>query len=455
MLPIAARRVLLAVTAVAMSACGEPSRPSAEAPSPLEPSLARIPTGCQTNDLASVARSYFSSPEQQTVTETLRAMENECAGADGNAVVSGGWTVLSTIEAVLGAGTGGSATDGAALANGVMKYMCRAQAELCTPIPAPVSADALGPQGIFAVRSADAAPIVAHGAVPFTDFGGSSNNALWGLETSTSWASATQVPMILFYGTPDVTTSIPVTDLSFGDLAFAMHTFPDVPGFRDGELHVAVCYQDPVELPTPGLADRLQREGTLLQAYTPACGTWWAGMTQVAGLDRVFTNLLHLVGRAVLPKSLFAAGGPPSTGGTPIEFSHFAPVAANPNGSLAFVTPPQDGTAGEALDPIRVEALSGSGTPIELVTIRLYVAGNQGEPAGATFCDLASTGGQACGDTATTREALSGYGTLAEFDQATLYKAGGYTICAQALDSSGSADFTFQEVCAPMIHIKN
>jgi hypothetical protein len=455
MLPVAARRVLLVATAVVLSACGEPSRPSSGTPSPLEPSLARIPSQCNTGDLASAARSYFSSPEQQTVADTLRAMEDECAGNNIAGVVAGGWTVLSTIEAVLGGGTGGTATDGATLANGVMAFMCGVQGGLCTPMPAPVSADALGPQGIFAVRNADATPIVAHGAVPFTDFGGNSNNALWGLETSTSWASATRVPMILFYGTPDAATSIPVKDLSFGDLGFAMHTFPDVPGFRDGELHVGVCYQEPVELPIPGLADRLQREGTLLQSYTPGCGAWWAGMTQVAGLDRAFSNLLHLVGRAVLPQPLFAATRPPSTGGTPIEFSHFAPVAANPSGSLVFVVPPQDGAAGQPLSPIKVQALSGAGTPIELVEIQLYVAGNQGEPAGATFCDPEGTGNQSCEDTAYTIEALSGYGTLAEFDQATLYKAGGYTICAKALDSSGSTDFTFQGVCAPMIHIKN
>jgi len=382
-------------------------------------------------------------------------MQDACAGGDDAGVVSGGWAVLSTIEAVLGTETGGAASDGADLANGVITYMCAAEQGLCAPPPASVSADALGPQGIFAVRSADATPIVAHGAVAFADFGGNSNSALWGLETSTNWASATRVPMILFYGTPDVATSIPVKERSFGDLAFAMHTFPDVPGFRDGELHVGVCYQEPVELPTPDLADRLQREGTLLQGYTPGCNSWWGGVTQVAELDHAFTDLLHLVGHALLPRSLYAAVRPPSTGGTPIEFSHFAPVAANPSGSLAFVVPPQDGKAGRPLRPIQVQALSGAGTPIELVEIQLYVAGNEGAPAGATFCDPLSTDGQSCNDTAYTIEALSGYGTAAEFKGATLWKAGGYTICARAVPSPGGNGFSFQEACAPMIHIKN
>lgn len=458
MQPSAARCALMVATVVVLAACGEPSHPSARAISPLEPSFAKVPNACQTGDLASLARSYFSSPEQQTATETLRSMQDACTASDTDGVVAGGWAVLSTIETVVGAGTGGTAMDGAALANGVMMYMCEAvPSGLCTPKPATVTSEALGPQGIFAVRSADDITIVAHGAVPFTDFGGSpgsnDNSALWGLETSTTWAHATQVPTILFYGTPDIVTSLPVQELSFGDLAFVMHTFPDVPGFKDEELHVGVCYKNPVDLPAPGLADRLQREGTLLEAYEPGCDTWWGTTTQTAGLDRALNGLFHFVGRTLLPKSLFAATRPPSTGGTPIEFSHFAPVAANPSGSLVFVTPPQDGTAGQPLNPIRVQALSGAGTPVELVKIQLYVEGNQGEPAGATFCN--PDGSDPDCATELTREALSGYGTAAEFDNASLWKAGGYTICAQAISTSGSVDFSFQGTCATMIHIKN
>ena len=90
---------------------------------------------------------------------------------------------------------------------------------------------------------------------------------------------------------------------------------------------------------------------------------------------------------------------------------------------------------------------------MERVEIQLYVLGNEGEPAGATFCD--PTGSDLSCAQALTKEALSGYGTSAEIDGATLWKAGGYTVCAKALPGGGAAGFTFQEVCAPMIHIKN
>jgi len=140
MLPNATRRVLMVTAAIAMSACGEPSRPSTQATAPLEPSLARVSDTCRTGDLASLARSYFSPPEQQTMTDTLRSMQDACAGGDDAGVVSGGWAVLSTIEAVLGTETGGAASDGADLANGVITYMCAAEQGLCAPPPASVSA---------------------------------------------------------------------------------------------------------------------------------------------------------------------------------------------------------------------------------------------------------------------------------------------------------------------------
>lgn len=457
------KTLLFAAAAFGLAACGE----NADSPDGsrfiLEPSLAPIPSECSTSTLASLARSYFSNPEQQEAQGVLGDMATDCADGDKPAAVVGGWTVLTLIETAIAADNGGDPADGAGLANALIAYMCGLEASLCTPPPDPVTAAALGSQGIFAVREGGSEDVVAHGPVDFTDFDGKANHALWGLETSSDWSTATTAPTILFYGAPISASGLPLDELSFGDLGFELSSFPDVPGFVDGQLHVGVCYGTEVTLPHedglesgPALVERLQREGTVLQAYSPA----FAGClnTQMAGLDRVFEGLLALAGRALLPQPLYAAALvsdrlAPSSGGTPIDFSGFAPVAANPGGYLEFVTPPTDGTAGQPLETIRVQALSGEGTPMELVEIQLYVMGNQGTPAGATFCETEST--EDCDDTAFTIEALDGYGTLAEFTDATLWKAGGYRVCARALDSAGAVDFTFTEACSDMFHITN
>ncbi|HSM59987.1 MAG TPA: hypothetical protein VK849_04280 [Longimicrobiales bacterium] len=460
-----------AAAAFALAACGENANSPDGSRFILEPSLAPIPSHCSTSTLASLARSYFSNPEQQTAQGVLGDMATDCAAGDLEAAVAGGWAVLTLIETAIETGNGGDPADGAALANALMGYMCDLDGSLCTPpyaLPyAPVTAAALGSQGIFAVREGgdedrDDEDVVAHGPVPFTDFDGNPNPALWGLETSSNWATATTAPTILFYGAPTSASSIALDELSFGNLGFELNSFPDVPGFVDGQLHVGVCYSSPVTLPheggiesNPTLAERLQRQGTVLTAYSPA----FAGClnTQTAGLDRVFEGLLAFAGRVLLPEPLYAAlvsdRMAPSSGGTPIDFSAFAPVAANTDGYLEFVTPPTDGTAGVPLETIRVQALSGEGTPMELVEIQLYVVGNQGTPAGASFCETEAT--EDCDDTAFTIETLDGYGTLAEFTDATLWKAGGYQVCARALDSAGATDFFFTEACSAMFHIKN
>ncbi len=445
--------VLLPAAAILVAACGR--APDASNPATLvEPQFAQVPAECSTASMATLARAYLSTPEQQAATENLRAMETACA-SDRASSVPFGWTVLGIMEAALEAGRAGDATKGASLTNLLIQYICRNSG--CTETLTPVSAAAMGPQGIFATRAGGDLPVVAHGPVPFIDFDGDANLALWGLETSTDWAQATGAANILFYGAPGAIGDVSPDELSFGDLAYALHRFPKSTPFSDGELSVAVCYQSDVGLPLASLTNRLQRNGTLLVPYEPDCDAWWATLsTQTAGLSRVFTGMRDLAAWVLLPEPLAAFwAGAPASGGSPIDFSDFAPVAAEAGGHLAFLTPPADGTAGMALNTIRVQALSGLGTPIELVQIQLYVAGNSGTPAGATFCNPDAANPLGCNDIAYTRESSSGYDTHAEFTMSTLWKAGGYTICARALTSDEQPDFTFAEACAPMIHIKN
>ncbi|MCG6986839.1 MAG: hypothetical protein LJF06_01445 [Gemmatimonadetes bacterium] len=422
----------------------------------VETSFAKTSSSCDASNLLSLARSYFSTPQQQTTTDTLKAMQDECAAGQSTNVVAGGWTVLSAIDTIAAAGTGGSADDGASLANGVIQYMCQdgVAPGLCTPAPADtdtvalVTAADLGSEGMFAVRGGDATDVVAHGKVPF----GSGNEAFWGVQVDDIWSTVTSVPTILIYGHPETLTT--VGDVTIGDLGYRLHTFPRVPGFQDGQLHVGVCYDNPVDL--SGDANVLQRNGTLLQTYVPTfCGQDPPQLAST-GVRGALAGMLAAAGRALLPQPLLAATlNPPATGGSPIDFSHFAPVAANPAGRLQFVTPPTDGVNGESLPTFTVEALSGGGTQIERVTIDLYLSTNNGVPAGASFCN--STGTTCSDTTAITVEGSDGYHTVATFTGVTIYKPGGYQLCARAatpVATPDGASITFQDACAT-IHVKN
>ncbi|HSG49113.1 MAG TPA: hypothetical protein VLA43_14935, partial [Longimicrobiales bacterium] len=277
---------------------------------------------------------------------------------------------------------------------------------------------------------------------------------------------------VLVYGAPAQSGSVALDEQSIGGLAYDLHTFPDVPRFNDGELHVAACYDADVVLPHPGgdesqpvLWERMQREGTVLQPFVPPCAAWNALLETPTVAAHLGQGLRRLAAWAFQPQPLFAAffgdRRASSVGGTPIDFSTFAPVAANRSGSLVFLEPLadafQNATAGVPLGPIVVQALSGEGTPMELVEVELYVAGNQGEPAGATFCDPAATDPSQCANPKEfTQEAASGYGTAATFTGATLYKAGGFRICARATeDFRGGEQFTFTEACSGVFTLKN
>jgi hypothetical protein len=447
---------LMVCLAAALSSCGEPSMSTPASPVGVETSFAKTSSSCDVSSLLSLARGYFSTPQQQTTTDTLKAMQTECAAGDGVHVVAGGWSILSTIDTISAAGTGGSGAGGASLATGVIQYMC-GLSTLCTPEPttadtvAWVTAEDLGSQGMFSVRSSGTADIVAHGKVPFD----SGNEALWGVQVDDAWPTVTGASTILIYGHPG--SLPPGGDASIGDLAYRLHTFPRVPRFQDGKLHVGVCYDADVALPTTVDANVLQRNGTLLQAYSPTfagCRSFPGTSSMASG--NVLEGLLALARSALLPRSLFAQTlNPPATGGSPIDFSHFAPVAANPAGTLQFVTPPTDGVDGTALDTIRVAALSGGGTQIELVPIALYLSTNNGVPAGADFC--ADSSSSCAAPTDTTKETSTGYNTVATFTGVTIYKPGGYQLCARALSTvvdERNVPITFQDVCAT-IHLKN
>jgi hypothetical protein len=461
---------LAALSGLAFWACAEQSDPGVDPGVITGPAEARVPAVCSTRDQVRAARSFFANPEQRAVIETLRSMEDACVSGEGAVVVAGGWGILGTMEAALDAGTEEDVSAGADLANGLFDLMCEGDASLCAFPPEPVLPGALDDQGTFAVRDAGTEPILARGLVPFVGFEGADNDALWVLVTTgTSWSSATRAGgPILIHGQPASFTDIPVDEMPFQDLAYELNSFPNVDGFNDGELHVGTCFGQDVVVPhlnedesLPTRVERLQREGTILSVFTGLtptdCDAFREPYESMAFLGSTLDGILAGATDVLFPSPLYAAAvtdrRAPLSSGTPIDFSIIAPVAASPQGRLVFVDAPQDGNDNEPLPTIRVQALSGGGTPMERVAIQLVVAGNEGEPAGASFCPENQT--EDCGDIELTIEELDGFGTLAEFNEAQLNKPGGYRICAVALDSEGAIDFSFEQACSGLINIKN
>ncbi|HSM05521.1 MAG TPA: hypothetical protein VK858_12965, partial [Longimicrobiales bacterium] len=235
-----------ALAGLALWACADQSDPRLDPDLITGPAEARVPAECSTGDLAQSARSFFSNPEQRDIAELLRGIEDACAAGDGVGVVSGGWSILRTMETVLDAGRAGDTEDGTALANGLFGLMCDADADLCAFPPEPILPADLEEGGIFAVRAGGTEPIVGRGLVEFVDFEGEPNDALWLLVTTgASWSDATNSGgPILIYGHPSTFAAIPVDEVPFEDLAYELHSFPDVERFNDGEVHIGVCYGD-------------------------------------------------------------------------------------------------------------------------------------------------------------------------------------------------------------------
>jgi hypothetical protein len=187
----------------------------------------------------------------------------------------------------------------------------------------------------------------------------------------------------------------------------------------------------------------MQREAVLLEVQEPGfCGQAFQTLQSASLLGTALD-----AARALLPRSLFAAlfsdRQAPSLGGTPLNFSRFAPVAAQVEGSLEWVTSPPDVVVeGTSLGVLQVRALSGAGTPIEKVVVTLSIRANQGVPAGAVLG----------GDTSSRTDEARGVATFPDEGAAppSLGKPGGYLVCANA----SLTGYTFSEACVE-VHVRN
>jgi hypothetical protein len=393
------------------------------------------------------------------------------------------------MESQIGAG---DPEDGALLANGLVEFMCGLQPDLAgedascdeggADSRVPIAAASLGPDGLFGVRgwspqgmavAADSRPVVSNGPVDFVDLDGNANRGVWGVEVESDWQTAIGDPAyvpILIHGTP-VEPTLPgaVNETALGQLEVDLSTFANVPSFVDGEIHVGVCYENDITLPLidgEPSGNRMFRQTTALQPHQPGFDPWCATQEEQLAVRGLGGKILEFL----LPRPLHAAlqivsrraGG---TSGTPEDFSRFAPFGPERFGRMAFVEgfAPGDGTVGEPLGGIpeggdrpvvRVQALTGGGEAMELVRAEIYIAGNEGEPAGAGIVVCDARGVCATEDMVSelTRESDDGQGegTFAEFPDFRLGKTGGYTVCVRVPETNqgdGAFDFAFEEAC--------
>ena len=437
MRPISGRLILPLLAPLALAACMDnaPSALPAEPELPLQAALS--PGDCTlSKDLAQAARSWFPRPERNDAASLAQDLHRACTREQPAAVKTNALALLDMMETMLNEGRGGPAGDGSSLAN-VLLACTRG---LCNPAGNPgldLVAALQHAAGVFAIRhgSEDSRPVQARSWTPFSD-GVADNHALWGIDVDAPWAEVANADPVLLYGTP--VSTLQLLDPGLGGLQYDFNRWPAV-GLFDDELHVWVCFADEAGLPhAPDVEPegRMQRESTLLEDYTPNCPQY------VASSGATLATPFMRLARAILPQPLHAFAmrtdrGVRHIGGSPLDFSRFAPVGANPDGELEWEVPPASVvTVGGALN-VQVRARTGSGTPIEKVRVILEVAGNQGAPAGAFVSD----------NEALTREADG----IAVFDKAAVNKPGGYTICAR-----GELDgFTFEPVCSTMFHARN
>jgi hypothetical protein len=455
-MPIRRSALLLLIGGLTLGFLSCSDEPASNGPAGPEPVLSEAPgpKPCDTGAVSRSARSYFSQPESKAAQELLGALAKACAAGDDGSVRTQGWQVIALVEQALEAARGGDPTTGDALLNGLIDCL----ENRCLPTSANdlAFAASLGTYGLFAVRSGGTAPAVQRAALPFTDFSGAGNQAIWGLEVDQAWSYVTGSDSVLLFGAPVSGAGISLLDLGFGGLQFDMNRYPvpppGAPGnpFRDEGLHVGVCFASPVELPHPdgdegrrAMDPRMQREAVLLEFSTPSfCGEAFPTVQSASLLGAAID-----LARGLLPRPLLAAffsdRQAPSLGGTPLNFSHFAPVAAQVEGSLEWVTPPPGVVVeGEPLGPLEVRALSGAGTPIEKVLVALSIRANQGVPAGAVLS----------GDTSAVTDEERGIATFPDggADAPSIGKPGGYLVCANATLTG----YEFPEACVE-VHARN
>lgn len=453
----------------AVAACDTDAPPGHGGTTLVEPPVAAAQGSCaDLKALKQDARSYFSNPEQQEASDLLRTLEDACALGNHSAVESAAWAVLGVMEGALEDGVAGAPAIGAAVvagrnasAAGLMDCIAD-DAGSCSPSADATSKDdveaALGEYGTFTVRNGSSDYARARAALPWdTD-----ELAWWGLEVDpyghgVTWSEAIwddATSLALLYGAPgdggSGTSETPVSDID--DIDYDYHVFPHPDGGFAGKVYVGVCFSPlPTGADEPGMEPRIQRhpEGgseLILETYEPTfCPDVFPDLyaSRPSSLKGVFAA----AARFFLPEPLYAAVSHAvrSIGSSPSDFSNFLPVLAGTAGSLELLEGPPATVQPDQTISLVVQALSANGTPMELVPVEVYVAGNSGSPANAIFYPDSE-------DTYYTLEVTDAGDYGAVEITGSIPKTGGYTLCAK-VPTNGYPGFTFQEACTQLFQV--
>jgi hypothetical protein len=358
---------LAAGAVLALAACGDSREPLAT-----EPRLKPTPPGpsCNTSDAKSKVRSHFGQPTQNEVVEMIDLLIASSTAADST---KNGFDALKRVE--LGQDVAGTPQTALDLVNAILPCI-------------KVGATSIGPVGIFETEGAfairggtgDAAPVYSGDdfsavAPPASPAEFDTWSEWLGLPDGTTFPD----PRAIIYGTPFDVGNIS-NESEVGSRGFDWNTLPTRSFPRPADGFLGLCVGS-------NLSDRIQNNhGTqqgVLGFYDPSqppLSLSCAGFDQ-NGNPLVSTSLLHRAMDLLGPQPLFAAVRLGGTGGTPGGYSqHFGVLVTQ--AALRFTVQPSSAKIGDVISPpVKVEAKTAAGTPIQRIEVTIEARSNLGQPA--------------------------------------------------------------------------
>jgi hypothetical protein len=383
---------------------------------PTEASYAKGPPApsCSFSTASNTAKAYFSSNKDPVF--ALLSLQSTAYKGGASAATSAGLDVLQRLGVARDSGLiKATATDsiGSKFANEVL---------LCTDLATGIDfRGALGTHGLFAVRSVgDLAPVLSRFILEngSPQFGAEPSDG-----TGYHFLPASKA---LFYAAPVVTS---ITDPTVGTV-FDLNTLPASLTFSP-ELRVGVCDMS-IE---NGRIEHVHGQAVILP---PSLPSFCAASTSLETSGSLFASTAHQVFSWLAPRPAYAMARSFLTlkpgGGLVTGLSEIGAVMvldslkidSIPNASVSDTAKAfdSDTTTSQFTPPIRVRAVTKSGTPLVGVKIKLTVIGNKG--SFMTDGTLATTDSQ-------------GY---ARFPDLWINKAGGYTVNASILATENVTGFT-------------